>query len=233
MHAMGVRFSPRTELVSLGDRRGAISATLREPGGAVTSKYSRVIAAIGRRPHMSDLGLEAAGIATTSDGSLVLDENLRTSDHQVWACGDAAGGLMHTPVARLHGATVASSIATGTPQAPDLSAMATTCFAIPQLASVGMSLERSRELGLVAHVNHFAFDTLAAAIIEDERDGFVRLVIEDETGRVLGAQMAGPTACDCIAIPAAAIAAGMTAEQFGRVVGVHPSFGEAWSYVAY
>lgn len=233
MRTMGVHFSPRTELLGLSGARGEVLAALREPHGAMTSEFSRVIAAIGRRPEMSGLGLETAGIATNSDGSLVLDESLRTSDHRVWACGDAVGGLMHTPVARVHGATVASSIATGTPQIPDLSAMATTCFAVPQLASVGMSLERSRELGLAAHANHFAFDTLAAAIIEDERDGFVRLVVEDSTGRILGAQMAGPTACDCIAVPAAAMQAGMTATQFGSVVGVHPSFGEAWSYVAY
>jgi pyruvate/2-oxoglutarate dehydrogenase complex dihydrolipoamide dehydrogenase (E3) component len=233
MRTMGVHFSPRTELLGLSGERGAISATLRGPDGAVTSMFSRVIAAIGRRPDMSQLGLEAAGVDTNSDGSLKLDESLRTTDAHVWAAGDAAGGLMHTPVARLQGATVASSIATGTPQVPDLSTMATTCFAVPQLASVGVSLERSQELGLATHANHFSFDTLAAAIIEDERDGFVRLVVEDATGRILGAQMAGPTACDCIAIPAAAMAAGMTAEQFGKVVGVHPSFGEAWSYVAY
>ncbi len=126
------------------------------------------------------------------------------------ACGRAAtlaGGLMQTPVASLQGRTVAQSIASGAPCVPDLSAVPIACFTTPQLATVGLTAEAAEKAGIAVAVHRIDSDSVGAAIADDERDAFVQLVIDESSGVVLGAQIAGPTASDIIYAAAVAIRA--------------------------
>ena len=139
---------------------------------------------------------------------------------------------MQTPVATVEGHTVARSIDPGAPQVPDLSAVPMACFTTPQLATVGFTMESAEKAGIAATLHRIDSDSLGAAIVDDERDAFVQLVIGDD-GIVLGAQIAGPTASDIIYAAAVAIKARMTASQLQGVLGVHPSYGEAQYYAAW
>jgi dihydrolipoamide dehydrogenase len=151
----------------------------------------------------------------------------------VWACGDAAGGMMQTPIASLQGQTVALSIATGTPHVADLRAVPIACFTTPQLATVGLTADTARQSGISVKVHRIDSDSIGAAIADDERDSFVQLVIGDDDGVVLGAQIAGPTASDTIYAAAVAIRARLTAVELQGVLGVHPSYAEAENYAAW
>ena len=193
----------------------------------------RAIFAVGRQPAIGSLNLAAADVELDEHGGLMLDAALRTTNPRIWACGDAAGGMMQTPVASLQGATVAQSIATGTPHVADLSAVPIACFTTPQLATVGLTLEAAEKAGISAAIHRIDSDSIGAAIADDERDSFVQLVIAEDTGVVLGGQIAGPSASDSIYALAVALRARLTASELQEVLGVHPSYSEAVNYAAW
>lgn len=228
---LGVSIYTGCTLTGLAGEPGALRVMLNDRDQKPHVLDSeRVLVATGRKPALSALDLGVGGIALDESGHLVVDEYMRTSNPYVWAVGDVAGGMMQTPVASYEGRTVADSIDTGHPGRADCSAVPVTCFTVPQLATVGLTQEQAETAGHVVDVRRVPFDGVGAAVIEDWRDGFVKLVVESESGGILGMQVAGPTASDVIFAGAVAIKMGMTAEQLGNVLGVHPSFAEAMYY---
>jgi dihydrolipoamide dehydrogenase len=231
---MGVRFHTEVTLEEISTDDDGFVVHLKDQGQrAEEVACERVIFASGRRPAIDDLDVVAGGVHLDAHGRPLLDASLRTSNPRVWACGDAAGGMMQTPVASLQGQTVALSIATGTPHIADLRAVPIACFTTPQLATVGLTADAARQSGISVKVHRIDSDSIGAAIADDERDSFAQLIIGEDDGAVLGAQIAGPTASDIIYAAAVAIRAGLTAEELQGVIGVHPSYAEAENYAAW
>jgi dihydrolipoamide dehydrogenase len=231
---MGVRIHPDSTLAEIAEDDDGLNARVVSGSNESRSiECERVLIAVGREPALDGLDLAAAGIELTERGHMVLDEALRTTNPRVWACGDAAAGMMQTPVASLQGRTVAESITTGSPRVADLSAVPVACFTTPQLATVGLTMAAAEKSGVQASLHRIDSDSIGAAIADDERDSFVQLVIGDSDGVVLGAQMAGPTASDSIFAAAVAIRARLTAVELQNVLGVHPSYAEAENYAAW
>jgi len=231
---MGVTFHAESRLASIARADGAFVAAIVD-GGDATREVSceRAVVAAGRRPALEGLDLARAGVELDDRGLLRLDDSLRTTNPRIWACGDAAGGLMHTPVAAMEGEVVARSIETGSPRRPDYSGIPVACFTSPQLASVGLTTQAAEKAGVPVTVHRVDSDAIGAAIVDDERDFFMQLVVRDSDGVVVGAQMAGPTAGDTIYAAAVAVKTGLTAETLQHVLGVHPSYGEAQYYAAW
>jgi dihydrolipoamide dehydrogenase len=228
---LGVSIYTGCTLTGLTGQPGALRATLDDRDGVPhVLDAEKVLVATGRQPELSSLRLEAADIALDDQGHLVVDEFLRTTNPSVWAAGDVAGGMMQTPVASYEGRTVAASIDTGQPQHATCDAVPVTCFTVPQLATVGLTQEQAEARGLAVDVRRVSFEGVGAAIIEDWHDGFVKAVFDAESGRLLGMQTAGPTASDVIYSGAVAVKMGMTAEQLGDTLGVHPSYAEGFYY---
>ena len=149
LSGLGVEFIPGCTVSAIQGAPGALVLHgSTDAGGDVSIEATNVILAIGRRPCVCGLEPEAAAVATDDRGHVVVDEYLRTTNPRVWAVGDAAGGMMQTPVANLEGRTVGRSIDEGVPSHPDCSAMPVTCFTVPQLASVGHTETSAREHGL-------------------------------------------------------------------------------------
>ena len=230
---LGVEILTGSTLEAILGRQGALGVQISGDAGARAIECEHVVVAAGRRPSVDGLGLEAADVALDDRGHLIVDPYLRTTNPKVWACGDVTGGMMQTPVANMEGATVARSIDSGTPVAPDCRAVPVTCFTTPQLATVGLTLDQAAGRGIPAHVTRICADSIGAAVVDDERDFLAKLVIADEDGRVLGAQVAGPTASDVIYAAAVAVDAHLTADRLQRVIGVHPSYAESLYYAAW
>lgn len=228
LQAMGVDFYLNARLSAIEGARGTLQAVFEDPAGSLHRvAVERLLMAIGRRPDYSSLALEAADVALDSTGHLVLDAYTRTTNPKVWAVGDAAGGMMQTPVANYEGRYVAESIDSGHPAHADCSSVPICCFTVPQVATVGLSEKAAREAGHDVHVSRTRYEYLGAAIIEDERDGFVKVVADEADGRILGMQVAGPSASDVVYAGALAVRCGLTLAQLGEAVAVHPSFSEA------
>lgn len=229
---LGVRFITNASLSEIGGEPGALEARLSGGEGRnATIEAQRVLLATGRAPQLDHLGLDNAGIALDDRGRLVLDAHFRTTNPFVYAAGDAAGGEMHTPIANYEGTMVADALDSGDPAPADCSDVPIACFTYPELATVGLTESRAHDLEIPADTLRINFDSIGAGVIEDWRDGFVKLVVEPATRRVLGMQVAGPAASDLIYSGALAIKAGMTTTDLSETISVHPTFAEALHYL--
>lgn len=234
LETYGVTFLTNAAFEGIEGEPGAQGVRLRLGNGSLrVVEADRVVVAAGRAPQLKGLGLEAGAIETDSRNLIVVDSHLHTTNPRVWVCGDASGGMMQTPVASMEGRTVAHSIDTGVGEVPDCHAVPITCFTSPQLASVGLSEEQAVAQGHTVRIGRVDASSIGAAVVDDERDFFAKFVISSDDDRVLGAQVAGPTASDVIYAAAVAIKAGMTASELQGVIGVHPSYAEAEYYAAW
>jgi len=233
LERMGVRFYSSCRMRGLSGSRGAIDVMFTDnEHDEHTGMWERVLLATGRRPAIGDLDLETAGITTDGKGGIVLDEFNCTTNPRVWAAGDAAGDPMHTPVASYEGRVVAASIDSGVPVVVDTSLIPSCLFTTPQIGHVGLTEAEARSRGISVFVGRMPFEYVGAAVIEDERDGRVKLVFAEEDGRLLGAQIAAPTASDLIYALAVAMRCGATRDTLRATPGIHPAFSETLNWAA-
>lgn len=234
LEAMGVRFLTSCRATRIEGEEGQLRTAVTDAGGAEAILESeRVLLAVGRKPSFDRLDLDAGGVKVDERGMLILDQFQRTTNPKVWAIGDATGGMMQTPIVAAEGRVIATSIESGEPRVPDCSATPITCFTVPQLATVGLTIAEAEQQGIPAEAHRADFDTLGAGVIADERDGFVKIIAEKESGKVLGAQIAANNASDLIYSAAVALRCGATLKQLQDTPGVHPSFAEAVYYAAW
>ncbi len=231
---LGVTFLMHTETRALKGERGALELRVAGPDGCERAlACERVLAATGRVPAIDDLELAAGGVEVDERGRPRLDAGLRsTSNPRVWFAGDAAGGIALTPVAGLEGELVAQSMLSGKPQAVDLAGMPSACFTVPQVARVGLGEAELAARGAPYQVARGGFEYVAQAIIDDRRDGLVKL-LAGEDGRLLGAHVAGPQAAELIYTLGLAIRAGATLDDLQNARPVHPTLSEALSWAAF
>ncbi len=231
LEELGVRFVLDTSVAEISGVTGDLTVALRPSDGAPYSVTAeRVVLATGRKPALDDLGLEHAGVDRDEHGRPVLDASLASTNPRIYVVGDAAGREMHTPVANLHGRSVAQTILTDTPVAVDASSIPFTCFTVPQLAQVGLTAERARQLGIPHTTKTGSFEYVAAAIITDTRQGLIKLVVAED-GSLLGAHIAHDAASDLIYPFALALRAGLDVGTIAATPAIHPALTEAvtWS----
>ncbi len=232
LDSIGVKFVMETAVTSIEGALGDLRVALRGPDrvGHVL-RAARLLAATGRRPALTGLGLTNAGIKLDDHGAPVVDAALRTSNRRVWLAGDAVGGIELTPVANLEGERIARSLLSGREQRIDLSAMPTACFSVPEVAQVGITEEQAQARGLTYTVGRDDFRYTAQAIIGERSEGLVKIVAGQD-GRVLGAAIAGAHASELIYPFALAVGTRMTAGQIASLRAIHPSYSEALNWAA-
>lgn len=177
------------------------------PGGPLVG--DQLLVATGRAANTAALGLEAAGIAADDRGAVVVDEGLRTSMPHVFAAGDCTTLPELVYVAAAAGTRAAVNM-TGGAARLDLSTMPAVVFTDPQAAWVGLDEEAARELGLAAESRLLPLEQVPRALANFDTRGFVKLVAEAGSGRLLGAQVLAAAAGEVIQAAALALRAGMT-----------------------
>ena len=186
---------------------------------------ARVLVAVGRWPNTDDLGL--AGLGVKMNGRAVaVDEHLRTNLPNVWAIGDAAGGMMLAHKAMVDGRIVAENV-TGGKRAVDYRSVPSVIFTRPEVASVGLTEAEAHAQGADVKVTKFPFSANPRAQILGETEGQVKLVCEAGSGRVLGVHLMGPHTTDLIAEGALAVQVGATADDLAWTTHAHPTLPEA------
>ncbi len=234
LEALGVAFVAGAHVLRIDGTPGALTLVYTASDGTERSVAAeRVLAAIGRRPAFDGLGLHVADIETDERGRPLLDGTLRSSNPRVYFAGDAALHEQHTPVAHVHGVTVAESILGTVPVAPDTTGIPFACFTVPELAQVGLTLHAAETSGLTGEVHSATFEYLGAAIIADVRHGLVKVIAEKNTGRILGAHIAGERASDLIQPYALAVRLGASLDDMRHSAAVHPAFAEAVNWAAF
>lgn len=203
---------------------GGFKVTVASHGDTTSLDGDLVVHAAGRIPDIDSLDLTAGNVAQEK-GRLALNEFLQsTSNSAVYAAGDAASsGPPLTPVASRDGAVVASNMMKGNHRQPDYAGVASVVFTIPPLARVGLLEDEARRRKLRYRVRHEkTSDWYTARRVNEDCSGF-KLLIEEETERILGAHLIGPHVEDVINIFALAIRAGLPASRLKETIFAYPT----------
>jgi len=187
----------------------------------------QLLVAVGRAPRSKDVGLDQVGVQLHPNGFVKTDEWMRTSVEGIHAIGDVVGGFLLAHAAAHEGIVAAEDIA-GQRLAPMEQELVTRCtYSHPQIASVGLTEKQAREKGHEVKVGKFPFTALGRAIIHGETTGFVKMVADAKTGRLLGTHVVGKDATELIAEPALTQLFQGDAWELGRNIHPHPTLSEA------
>jgi dihydrolipoamide dehydrogenase len=218
---------PRIHDSKLKAEDGAHAVLLAERDGKpMEFPADKVLVSVGRRPVTENLGLEKTGVELDEKKRIQVDDHLRTAVPGIWAIGDAVAGPMLAHKAEEDGAAVAEWIA-GKAGHVDWNLMPGVIYTEPELAGVGLGEDVAKARGLEVRVGKFYFAANARAIAVDEADGFVKIIADAKTDRILGAQIIGPSASELISEVVTHMEYGGSAEDLARTVHSHPTLSEA------
>ena len=224
----GIKFKLKSKVT--GATKGKDGVTLAvEPAAGGTAeeiKADVVLLAIGRRPYVEGLGLDAAGVALDERGRVKVDGHFATNVPGIYAIGDVIAGPMLAHKAEEEGVAVAEILA-GQHGHVNYAAIPGVVYTWPEVASVGETEETLKEAGTAYKVGKFPFTANGRARAMGTTDGFVKILADKETDRVLGAHILGPDAGTLIAELVMAIEFGASAEDVARICHAHPSLNEA------
>ncbi len=195
-------------------------------GAAETLEADIVLVAIGRVPYTDGLGLEAAGVKKDNRGRVIVDPHFRTNVAGIYAIGDAVAGPMLAHKAEEEGVAAAEIIA-GQAGHVNYDVIPNVVYTKPEIASVGKTEEELKGAGAAYNVGKFPFTANARARANLATDGFVKILADAKTDRVLGVHILGPDAETMIAEAAIAMEFGAAAEDIARTCHAHPTLSEA------
>ena len=223
----GMEFRLSTKVTAAAAKGKGVALTV-EPaagGAAETIEADRVLVSIGRRPNTEGLGLEAIGIATNKQGQIETDRRFATGVEGVWAIGDVIPGPMLAHKAEDEGLAVAENIA-GQTGIVNHDVIPSVVYTHPEIASVGLTEEQAKERGAIK-VGKFPFLANSRAKTNRDTDGFVKIVADARSDRVLGVHIISSLAGTMIAQAAQAMEFGATSEDIAYTCHAHPTHSEA------
>ena len=223
----GIEFRLSTKVISAAANDTGVALTL-EPaagGAAATLAVDVVLVAVGRRPHVEGLGLAEAGVALDDKGRIATDHGFRTSVPGIYAIGDAIAGPMLAHKAEDEGVAVAEILAGQKPHV-NYDAIPNVVYTWPEIAAVGATEEQLKAAGVAYRTGKFPFTANGRARAMNMTDGFVKILADAATDRVLGVHIVGPNAGDLIAELALAMEFGASAEDIARTCHAHPTLNE-------
>ncbi|GAB4856188.1 hypothetical protein Ancab_014113 [Ancistrocladus abbreviatus] len=224
LEGRGVNLHPRTNLSELVRADGGIKV-LTDHGEELVADV--VLFATGRAPNSKRLNLESVGVELDTTGAIKVDEFSRTNIPSIWAIGDATNRMNLTPVALMEGTCFAKTVFGGESSKPDYRNVPSAVFCIPPLSVVGLSEEQAIEQAngdLLVFTS--TFTPMKNTISGRKEKTLMKLVVDADTDKVLGASMCGPDAPEVMQGIAIALKCGATKAQFDSTVGIHPSAAE-------
>jgi len=223
----GIEFKLGTKVTGVKVNGGKATLTV-EPakgGAAETIEADCVLVSIGRRPNTDGLGLDAAGLQLNNRGQIETDHDFRTKVPGVWAIGDVIPGPMLAHKAEDEGIAVAENIA-GLTGIVNHDVIPSVVYTMPEIAGVGLTEEQAREKGEVK-VGKFPMLANSRAKTNHEPDGFVKVIADAKSDRVLGVWCIASVAGTMIAQAAQAMEFGATSEDIAYTCHAHPTHSEA------
>jgi glutathione reductase (NADPH) len=200
-----------------------LNATL-EDGSTISADL--IMYATGRAPLTSDLGLEAAGVATDASGAIVVDDAFKTNVDSVYALGDVIDRVALTPVAIGEAMILASNLFKGTDMRMDYENIPTAVFSQPNVGTCGLTEAQAREHYGDVDIYRSAFTPMKHTLTGKSEKTLMKLIVDQASDRVLGFHMVGPDAGETTQGVGIAMKCGATKAQFDATVGIHPTSAE-------
>lgn len=223
----GMEFKLSTKVTGADTKKGKTTLTLEPANGGDTEKLDvdKVLVAIGRRPFTEGLGLEKAGVKVDNRGRIEIDDHFKTSVKGIYAIGDVVRGAMLAHKAEDEGVVLAEIIA-GQSGHINYDAIPGVVYTHPEVASVGKTEEQLKEDGVEYRVGKFPYMANGRARAMNETDGFVKILADKKTDKVLGCHIVGAEAGTLIAEVALAMEFSASAEDIARTCHAHPTLNE-------
>ena len=223
---MSVNTSNRVNGAEVDDEKIALSVS-NEEGAERTIEADRVLVAVGRRPYTDGLGLSDVGVRMEEGtGRVAVNERFQTSVESIYAIGDVVRGPQLAHKAEDEGVAVAESLA-GKPGHVNYDTVPGVVYTWPEAASVGRTEQQLADQHIEFSTGTFPFRANGRALAADAPDGFVKVIADTSTDRVLGVHIVGPWASDLIAEAAVAMEFGASSEDLARTMHAHPTLPEA------
>lgn len=185
----------------------------------------KVLVSIGRAINSENIGLEDIGVQKGKRGEIIVNSRMQTSVADIYAIGDAVGGIMLAHLASKEG-IVAAENATGGNSEINYQVVPAAIFTSPEIASVGLREKQAAEKGLKYKVGRFQYRGLGKAHAMGEIAGLFKIIADEATDRILGAHIIGPHASDLIHEAALAMGKGLTARDIAHTIHAHPTLAE-------
>jgi dihydrolipoamide dehydrogenase len=223
----GLRFHVDTKVTSASVQGGQVIVNAQAKGESVLFQGDKVLVAVGRRPLTAGLGLEEAGVAVDEhSGRVLVNDRLETNLSGVYAIGDLIAGPMLAHKAQEEGVALAEQLA-GKKTHVNYATIPSVIYTWPEVASVGQTEEQVKEAGREYRVGKFPFQANGRARSLEEAEGFVKVIVDAKTDRLLGVHILGPRASELIAEAVLALEFAGSAEDIARTCHAHPTLSEA------
>jgi dihydrolipoamide dehydrogenase len=218
----------RTGTKVVGGRRDGdrVLVDVEANGATETIEGDYVLVAIGRRPSLLGVDAQALGLALGARGEIVVDDRMRTNLPDVYAIGDAVGGMLLAHKAEEEG-VVAAEVIAGKPARMHYRSIPAIVYTHPEIAAVGMTEQQARESGREVRVGKFPFSANGRARTAGATEGFVKFIADARTDELLGAHLVGPNVSELVAEVVLAFEFEGSSEDIGITVHGHPTLSEA------
>ncbi len=215
----------QTRVVKAEERRSDILVTMERQGKSIEKAFDKILVSTGRRPVTEGLGLENTAIRLAEGGFIAVDQQMRTSEKNIYAIGDVAGQPMLAHKAS-HEGRVAAEAASGRKTAFEPNAIPAVVFTDPEIAYCGLMEEEAKRQGVNVKVARFPWSASGRAITLGETVGYTKLIFDAESGRILGMGVTGNGAGELISEGVLAIEMGALAQDVALSIHPHPTLSE-------
>ena len=208
-----VRICTNVTIIRVERRDGGYLVHTQTDGKPEVCRAERLLVATGRRPNTSDIGLEDAGVVLGAKGEIVVNDHLQTGNPDIYAAGDCIGDPMYVYVAAYAGGLATENALSGVGKVYNLSALPHVTFTDPQIASVGLTERQAKAQGLRVQTAVLPLEHGPRALASRNTKGLIKLVAEQETGRLLGAHVLAAEAGEVIQEATLALRFGLTVQD--------------------
>lgn len=232
LESEGVQLVTSAAVVAAGREGDEKTLTVVVDGEERVFRGDEILIAAGRRPNTDRLGLDRAGVELTARGAIAIDETMRTTSPRIFAAGDITPVPQFVYVAAAQGATAAVNALEDETQQLDYRALPRVTFTHPQVAAVGLTEAQAREQGLDVDVRTLPLASVPRALVNRDTRGFVKLVAEAGSGRIVGATAVAENAGDLILAAVYAVQFGLTVEDVSRTWAPYLTMSEGFKLAA-
>lgn len=222
----GLKIETNTKVTSAQTKRGKVILKAEQKGKELTFEAEKVLVSVGRKPFTDGLGLDKVGLKTDDKGRIEVDQFFATTVKGIYAIGDVTPGPMLAHKAEEEGVALAEMLA-GKAGHVNYDVIPNVIYTEPEIASVGIGEKEAKDKGIEINVGKFPFTANGRAIATDGTDGFVKVIADAKTDRILGVQLIAKNGSELISEAVTHMEYGGSAEDLGRTIHAHPTLSEA------